>query len=103
MSLCSLCVCVCVYVSVCATLDVCHRESRIIHLILNTHTIIHHERVIVMANNKCIKNGLCVCAHVRFVCGDKESKTVHVHNSDRVHCYGNNKSVINGVDPWMLQ
>ena len=41
-------------------------------------------------------NGLCVCAHVRFVYGDKESKTVHFHNSegtDRVHCYENNKSV----------
>ena len=37
-----------------------------------------------------------MCAHVKFVCGDKESKTVHVHNSegtDRVHCYENNKSV----------
>ena len=37
-----------------------------------------------------------MCAHVRFVCGDKESKIVHVHNSegtDRVHCYENNKSV----------
>ena len=66
MCVAAVCVCVCV----CATLDVCHRESRIIHLILNTYPILHHERVIVMVNNKCIKNGLCM--HVRFVCGDKE-------------------------------
>ena len=57
-----LCVCVCVCVCAC----VCMSYN------CTTHTIIHQERVIVLANNKCIKNGLCVCAHVRFVCVDRK-------------------------------
>ena len=52
MCVAAVCVCVCMYQ--CVQLWMCVIESRIIHLTLNTHPILHHKRVIVLAKNKCI-------------------------------------------------